>query len=115
MKTVVIVKHVSYQFKSERRLVFGQLEDNLLRGFQATCFLELRFCFISFDCITQHNRSVYRDMAGVSGKVVSSSGVKREDVFFYDERNKKKYRMGKFLGKVFLLSDIIGQNLRFAV
>ena len=41
-------------------------------------------------------------MAGVSGKVVpSSSGAKREDVIFYDEKKKKKYRMGKFLGKVF--------------
>lgn len=50
----------------------------------------------------QHNRSVYRDMAGMSGKVVSSSsGAKREDVFFYDDKQKKKYRMGRFLGKVF--------------
>jgi len=40
-------------------------------------------------------------MAGISGKVVSSSsGTKREDVIFYDEKKKKKYRMGRFLGKV---------------
>lgn len=39
-------------------------------------------------------------MAGVSGKVVPpSSGLKREDVIFYDDKKKKKYRMGRFLGK----------------
>ena len=43
-------------------------------------------------------------MAGVSGKVVPpSSGLKREDVIFYDEKKKKEYRMGRFLGKVNLL------------
>lgn len=43
----------------------------------------------------QHNA-----MAAMSGKVVSSSGLKKEDVIFYDEKKKKKYRMGRFLGKV---------------
>lgn len=38
-------------------------------------------------------------MAAMSGKVVSSSGLKKEDVIFYDEKKKKKYRMGRFLGK----------------
>jgi len=41
-------------------------------------------------------------MATMSGK--SSSGVKTsvktEEVIFFDEKKKKKYKMGRFLGKV---------------
>jgi len=38
-------------------------------------------------------------MATMSGKS-ASSGVKRDEVIFYDDKKKKKYKMGRFLGKV---------------
>ena len=73
-------------------------------GFQVTATPTTPILFCFSDYTTQRNRKGYQDMAGVSGKLISSSsGVKREDVMFYDEKKKKKYRMGKFLGKVFAI------------